>query len=125
MLQLQAAILRTSLRGKLPGLARLRFAIQLAPALHRDGMTAEDLDALWELAKARTNRGDPGGLLSTWLAGNWRDVLAEQAEKARHHRAMARGRAASSRHEQDPTTAKPPAAAGDVASSLIARLNHG
>lgn len=112
--------MRTGLRSKLRPFDRLRFALDLARALHRAGMTAADLERMWALAKANPGVRDPDAMLATWLAGDWRVELAAADERERHNAARARGADAARTGEDldaDPTTA------GDVAAQLLGQVN--
>jgi hypothetical protein len=121
---LMSAVLRTSLRSKLRPFDRLRFAAQLVPALRRTGMVAEDLDALWALAQVRSREDDPGGLLTHWLAGDWRGVLDEQVMKRRHADALARARAAQGRGDGEIVMATVRHGA-DVAKAVLGQVTVG
>lgn len=128
---LVAAILRTTLRSRLPDLARYRFAVQLAGALEADGMTVEDFDQLWQKAQrsaAKEPGSDPAAILSKMLAGPWRAELDAADEQQRHNAARARGGATGRAERRDgPYGAPAPANAVDVAGDVLRRLrtSHG
>lgn len=117
---LQSAILRTGLRSRLVPFARLQFSLQLARALHSNGMTSANVAELWRLAAQHSNQTDPGGLFCAWLAGDWRGVLADRDEKVRHDRAVARGAAAAAEDGMQQNTIS----AGSVVGELLARINR-
>lgn len=128
---LVAAILRTTLRSRLPDLARYRFAVQLAGALEADGMTVEDFDQLWQKAQrsaAKEPGSDPAAILSKMLAGPWRAELDAADEQQRHNAARARGGATGRTERRDGRYGAPaPANAVDVAGDVLRRLrtSHG
>lgn len=81
-MQLLDALLRTPYRSAIPALKR-RFVLgREADRLSATGLTLEHLRQLVAIA---TDRGkDPGALLAHWLDGEtWREVLDEQANKAK------------------------------------------
>lgn len=128
---LVAAILRTTLRSRLPELARYRFAVDLDAALQRAGMTVDDFEQLWLKAQrsaAQTPGSDPAAILSKMLAGPWRAELDAADEQQRHNAARARGGATRRAERSDgPYGAPAPSNAVDVAGDVLRRLktSHG
>lgn len=128
---LVAAILRTTLRSRLPELARYRFAVDLDAALQRAGMTVDEFEQLWlkaQLSAAQTPGSDPAAILSKMLAGPWRAELDAADEQQRHNAARARGGATRRAERSDgPYGAPAPSNAVDVAGDVLRRLrtSHG
>lgn len=128
---LVAAILRTTLRSRLPDLARFRFAVQLAGPLEAAGMTVDDFERLWQKAQrqaAAKPGSDPAAILASMLAGPWRAEIDAADEKQQHTAARARGRGNARAERRDgPYGASAPATAADVAGDVLANLRkaHG
>jgi uncharacterized protein YdaU (DUF1376 family) len=87
-------LLGTRYRAGLKGLKRSLEVRKRAGELEAEGLEPHHVLALSELASAKSS-DDPGALLAHWLdGGKWREVLDEQASKAKTQAAKRRGKAA-------------------------------
>jgi len=83
---LTTALFATGLRSGANAIRRRGVLREIAESQLPSGLTPANVEALWLLARAKSN-DDPGGLLDEWLVkipvGMWRGVLDDQAMKAK------------------------------------------
>lgn len=93
LLALQAALSATNYRGGMPDMPRRFELLRRAGALLATGLTPADVAILASLDAARAET--PGALLAHWFDGEpprWREVIDEEASKAKEAAARSRAR---------------------------------
>jgi len=108
VIEIQRQLLFAGYRSNLKPHDRVRQVLAKAIELNAMGMTLEQLVELVVLdrEKAKTQ----GSLLATWIdRRQWRDVLAEQAMKAKERGASSRGAAANAAAENGQVAEPKPA----------------